>query len=157
MEPNNKWKKLFFVSFIFNLVVIFSFVAFSFILPSKKKNVTRSYSTLQLNLTPQQQAALDQLQKEYKARIDSLWKEVRKNRVKFWKALLDSSTDSTRINQLIQEIIKDEVKVKEQAYQHILSQMKVLTPEQRKKRLINLIERPQRRKKSEKKTPPAKD
>ncbi len=148
MEPNNKWKKLFFVSFIFNLVVIFSFVVFSFIVPAKKKNVSRAYSAFQAQLTPEQRAALDQLQQEYKVKIDSLWKEVRKNRVKFWKALLDTPTDSTKINQLIREIINDEVKVKEQAYRHILRQMKVLTPEQRRKRLANLIEKPLRRNKS---------
>ncbi len=146
ITENSKWKRLFYISLIFNLLIIFSFLFFSFFLPSIKKGLSVKKSA-DSSLTAEQKAKFEQMRLEYRARVDSLWTQVGKDRLQLWEELLKPQSDSARVYRLIDRIVNTQGKVTELAYQQILRQLKIMTPEQRKERLTKLLERRRRARK----------
>jgi len=145
---SGKWKKLFYISLIFNFIIIISFLFFSFLLPTLKSNSSARKSGYSSSLSEEQKAKIEEMKKEYRAKVDLLWKQVGEDRTHLWEELLKDEPDSNRVNSLIKSITTNQVKVQELSYRHILRQLEIMTPAQRDERLSELLKRQRKKKKN---------
>ena len=144
---SGKWKKLFYISLIFNFIVIFSFLFLSFLLPTLKSNASARKSSYSSSLSEEQKAKIEEMRKEYRAKVDLLWKQVGEDRTQLWGELLKDKPDSNRVDSLIKSITNKQTKVQELAYWQILRQFEIMTPAQREERLLELLKRRRKAKK----------
>lgn len=128
---NNLQKKYLYISLAFNIIVILTFIFFSFIYPHLQSRKIASDTRLIHLLSPSQKEALDSLKKsfqksEYPYKIKNI-----ELRLRLWEELMNYQIDSQRVNQAINELIEGENAYKIIHYQHYLQEKYLLTPEQR--------------------------
>ncbi len=124
-------KKYLYISLSFNIIVILTFIFFTFIYPHFQPKKVTGDIRLREMLSPDQQKALDSLHRvfqesEYPLKIKNI-----QLRLRLWEELMKNPIDSHSVNQAINDLIEGENVYKVIHYQHYLQEKYLLTPEQR--------------------------
>ncbi len=130
-------KKYLYLSLAFNVVVILTFIFFSFIsplIPSKKANTDRKFKE---SLSDTQKHYRDSLsnefsQAEYHLRIRNI-----ENRLRLWELLMEDSLHKLEIDSVMNNLEAGENRIKTLRYEMYLQEKYILTAEQRRERLWN--------------------
>lgn len=124
-------KKYLYISLTFNIIIIITFILFTFIYPHFHSKKTTSDERLKQMLSQTQTEALDSLKKIYqKSEYPYKIKNI-ELRLRLWEELMNNPIDSQRVNQAINNLIEGEHAYKIIHYQHYLQEKYLLTPEQR--------------------------
>ncbi len=132
-EMKNMQKKYLYISLSFNIVVVLTFIFFTFIYPHFHLKKVASDTRLRDMLSQPQIQALDSLKQafqisEYPLKIKNI-----ELRLRLWEELMNNPIDSHRVNLAIANLIEGENAYKIIHYQHYLQEKYLLTPEQRVK------------------------
>ncbi len=141
MNQNNMYKKYFFISLTFNLVVLVIFLFFTFLLPGIQAEKKNNGNGKRVPLTNEQQLAIDSLNSYYNALEQPLRTQNIETRLKLWKLLMEEFPDTALLNTTMQQLKNGENELKDIRYQHYLKDKYILNQSQRIEKLQPVYDR----------------
>jgi len=137
----NVWKKYFYISLIFNIIVIGTFLIFSFLVPSESLPEVKAKKIYKHPLTPAQKKKLDNLYAQQRNELIPIQVRSTEKRLRFWKALMAENPDSTQLLSILQSLRVEEQQVREIRNRYYLRRKLVLTPEQRQEQILPIYQK----------------
>jgi hypothetical protein len=135
MDWNKMYKKYFYISLTFNLVVLITFLFFTFLYPEFQKENKSSGTHLKDPLSSEQRQAIDSLNLYYSIFEKPLRTRNIEMRLKLWKLLMEEFPDTVMIHNTLAQLKKGENELKDIRYEHFLKEKYILTRIQRTEKL----------------------
>lgn len=135
------WKKYFYISLIFNIIVIGTFLIFTFLVPSGSSSGEKEKKVVKHPLTLNQEKRLDDLYSRQKMEILPFQVRSTEKRLRFWKALMVENPDSARLLAMLQSLRDEEQHMREIRNRYYLQRKLVLTPEQRREQILPIYQK----------------